>query len=150
MCYCITRKGYKALNDKNVRFIELRKALNMSQEEIGKIIGIKRSGVSKIESGLREVSEKHIKFLCLSPINGRYVSEAWLRTGNGEMFLPLPEEDETATYISLLLEDSHNPFADIVINIMKTYAELSPKSQEALHEFCQKLKKNLTEKQEED
>ena len=134
----------------NNRFKELRIECEKSQEAWGKILGITKSGVSDVERGKRDVTEKHIKFLCLSPINGRYVNEEWLRNGTGDMFLQLPEEDEATAYISLLLEDSQNPFADIVINIMKTYAELSPKSQEALQEFCQKLKKNLSTKKEED
>ena len=39
----------------NERFILLRKKLNMSQEEIGNVIGTKRSGVSNIENGIRNV-----------------------------------------------------------------------------------------------
>lgn len=41
----------------NERFILLRKKLNMSQEEIGNVIGTKRSGVSNIENGIRNVTE---------------------------------------------------------------------------------------------
>ena len=83
--------GGDNVNDVNVRFNKLRKALGMSQEEIGNIIGIKRSGVSNIEGGTREVTPKHIKFLCMEPIKGKYVNENWLRTGAGgdeNMFIP--------------------------------------------------------------
>lgn len=62
----------------------------MSQEEIGNVIGTKRSGVSNIENGIRNVTEKHIKLLCYGPINGQYINENWLRTGEGgdeNMFL---------------------------------------------------------------
>ena len=65
------------------------------------------------------------------------------------MFLQLPQEDELASYISLILEESQNPFCDIMIQIMKTYAELTPKSQEALQEFCSKLKVNMSKEKEE-
>ena len=66
----------------------------MNQEEWGCILGISRPGVSDIESGRRNVTDKHIKLLCVEPIQGKYVNEEWLRTGQGEMFKELPEEDE--------------------------------------------------------
>lgn len=66
----------------NNRFKEIREKLNLSQEEFGNAIGIKRSGISNIESGQRAVSERHIKLL-RSAFN---VNEHWLRTGEGEMF----------------------------------------------------------------
>lgn len=68
----------------NKRIKEIREALNLSQEEMGKAIGITRSGISNIESGQRSVSERHIKLL-RSAYN---VNEHWLRTGEGEMFNP--------------------------------------------------------------
>ena len=130
----------------NERIKELRKVLKLTQQEFAESIKVKRNTVATYEMGRSIPSDSAIALICKT-FN---VNEEWLRSGAGGMFLKFPEEDETATYISLLLEDSQNPFADIVINIMKTYAELSPKSQEALQEFCQKLKKNLSTKKEED
>ena len=65
----------------NDRFKELRKALGLSQEEFGNKIGLSKSGISNIESGTRNVTDKHIKLVCSEfPVN-----EEWLKTGEGEM-----------------------------------------------------------------
>ena len=75
------------------------------------------------------------------------VNETWLRTGKGEMFNELPEEDEVAAYVSELLEDDEgNPLYDIIKEIMHTYSELTPKSQEVIRNFSAQLLKNLKEK----
>ena len=68
----------------NKRIKSIRESLNLSQEEMGKAIGLTRSGISNIESGQRAVSERHVK-LFRSAFN---VNEHWLRTGEGEMFNP--------------------------------------------------------------
>lgn len=71
------------MNDMNTRFILLRKALNLTQREMGDAIGISNSGISNIEKGLRNVTEKHIRLLSVA----FSINETWLRTGEGEMFV---------------------------------------------------------------
>lgn len=133
----------------NNRFKELRKACQKTQEAFGDILGITREGVASIEAGRRKVTDKHIKFLCIEPINGKYVNEEWLRTGEGNMFIELPEEEETAALVSDLLEaGKNNPFYEIILEIMRTYNELSPKSQEVLRDSSAKLLENLRKKKE--
>lgn len=136
------------MNTANERFREARKACEKNQEEWGNILGIKRPGVSDIESGRRNVTEKHIKLLCVEPIDGKYLNEDYLRTGEGDMFLELPENDEVALYVSELLEDSKNPFCELIIEVMHTYSQLSPKSQEVLRDAAAKLRENLAKKKE--
>ena len=132
----------------NVRFREIRESLGKSQEDMGKTIGLTKSGISNIERGNRKVTEKHIKLLCVEPIDGKYINEEYIRSGKGDMFLELPEDDEVALYVSELLEDSDNPFCEIIIEIMHTYSELSPRSKEALKEAAAKFRDNLRKKRE--
>ena len=120
------------MNELNERFKLLRKSCEKTQEEYGAILGITREGVASIEAGRRNVTNKHIRMLSMEPISGKYVNEEWLRTGEGEMFKTLPEEDEVAAYVSGLLEEPNNPLYEIILEIMHTYSELSPKSQETL------------------
>ena len=128
----------------NERFKIARKACNKNQEDWGKILGITRPGVSDIESGRRNVTDKHIKLLCIETIQGKFLSENWLRTGEGEMFVSLPEEDEFAAYLEdLLADDGENELYNIIKAVMKTYQELSPKSQETLRDISAKLVGNL-------
>ena len=75
----------------NERFIELRKACRKSQTDFSKVLGLSRSGVADIETGRRNVTEKHL--IMLSNWDEYNVNIDWLRTGKGDMFLP----DETDT-----------------------------------------------------
>jgi len=68
--------------DINARFKQVRLELAMGQEEFGSEIGLSKSGISNIESGVRKVTDKHVKLVC-AIFN---VSETWLRSGVGEMF----------------------------------------------------------------
>ena len=128
----------------NERFKELRKCCDKTQVEWGKILGITSSGVADIEVGRRNVNEKHL--IMLSNWKEKRVNIEWLKTGQGDMFLELPEEDAIAAYVSELLEDDgSNPLYAIIKEIMHTYSELTPKSQEALREFVSKLIASIKE-----
>ena len=76
----------------NKRFKDLRKALNKSQEDMGKILGLSKSGVSNIENGQRNVTEQH--FIMLKNWHEKSINIDWLRTGEGEMFNDLSDEDD--------------------------------------------------------
>lgn len=122
----------------NERIKELRKSLDMNQTEFGNRIGVKQTTVAGYETGVRTPIDSVILSMCRE-FN---VNEEWLRTGKGEMFLPVPEEDEVASYVAELLEPD-NPFTDLIVQIMRTYSQLDPKSQEVLLEFIRKLKENI-------
>jgi len=66
----------------NKRLKELRKFLKMNQEDFGKKLGVTAAGISKLESGDRNVTQQMLLSICRE-FN---VSENWLRTGNGSMF----------------------------------------------------------------
>ena len=70
----------------NIRFKEMRKTCKKTQAEFGKVLGISSSGVADIETGRRNVTEKHL--IMLSNWDEYNVNIDWLRTGSGEMFLP--------------------------------------------------------------
>lgn len=95
----------------NNRLCALRKnGLNMTMESFGKIIGISKSGVSEIESGRRSVTDKHIRLLCSSSIEGKFVSESWLRTGNGEMFVEKTQDQELQIFADKIMQDTPKSF----------------------------------------
>ncbi len=127
------------------RIRALRKALDMTQKEFAEKIGLKRNSVASYEIGKNYPMDTVIKSICRE-FN---VNEDWLRTGEGEMFIQLPEEDEVAAYVSDLLEDDgENPLYLIIKEIMHTYNEVSPKSQEILCDFSKRLLDNLSQKKE--
>lgn len=67
---------------KRVKF--LRNMLNLNQEELAELLGISQNYISQIETGTRTASEQLIKSLCYC----FYLSESWLRTGEGEIYTP--------------------------------------------------------------
>lgn len=76
----------------NERVKELRKTLRLTQEKFGERIGVKKNTISQIESGVNGVTDQ----LRLAVCREFRVSEDWLRTGEGEMFVK-PDEDEEIT-----------------------------------------------------
>ena len=66
----------------NERIKEVRKALKMSQTALADVLMMTQSGVSAIEVGRRNLTDRNISLLC-QKLN---VSEEWLLTGEGEMF----------------------------------------------------------------
>lgn len=127
----------------NKRIKEIRSALTLTQQEFADRLSLKRNTIATYEMGKASPSDRTINDIC-----EKYnVNEGWLRTGVGEMFNDLPEEDEVAAYVSDLLDDDEkNPLYDIIKEIMHTYSELTPKSQEVIRDFSAQLLKNLKEK----
>ena len=99
----------------NNRFKEIREKLGFSQEKFGEIIGLSKSGISNIESGQRNVTDKHIKLLS-SELN---INPDWLRTGEGEMF---NESDE----FSLDEYAQQHDMSEMDLKIIKGFLDLDP------------------------
>lgn len=129
--------------NKGIRVRTLRKDLGLTLEKFGDPLGVGKTAISKIENGENNLTDQMIVSICRE----YNVNEEWLRTGNGEMFKKLTPQEEVASYVSDLLEDgADNPFYGIIIDIMKTYSELSPKSQEVVRDFSRRLAENIKEK----
>ena len=127
------------------RVKEVRKAQDMTLEEFGKRLNVTKVTMSNIERGNRSLTERMLKDICRE-FN---INEEWLRTGEGDMVQKLSEEEEIAILVSDLLEEGKdNPFYGIILEIIRTYNELSPASQAVLREASQKLVENLSKKKE--
>lgn len=128
----------------NDRFKILRKKCGKTQSEMGKVLGLSVSGVSEIEKGRRNVTEQHL--IMLSNWKERLVNIEWLRTGEGEMFIQIPEEDETAALVYDLLGPDKESFYDIVLETIKAYKKLSPNSQKVINELIDNVIAGMKEK----
>ncbi len=82
----------------NERVKELRKFFGLSGEKFGEKLGITRGAVSNIENGSRNVTEQMIKSICRE-FN---VSEEWLRTGEGEMFVHITSNETKMQLLHLI------------------------------------------------
>lgn len=66
----------------NERIRNLRKTLNFSQEEFGSRLGVTKASISRLESGINNVTDQMALAICRE-FN---VSKIWLIEGHGEMF----------------------------------------------------------------
>ena len=105
----------------NTRIKELRKALNKSQEDFGKILGLSKSGISEIEAGRRNVTEQHI--IMLKNCSDFNVNEVWLRTGEGDMFLPIEREKDIARLTMQLLTEESDSFKNRLVSALARLSE---------------------------
>lgn len=127
----------------NQRLRELRKALNLNQTEFGNRIGVKQSTITGYETGNRIPLDSVIISICRE-FN---VNENWLRSGEGEMFLPVG--DEVSEIVSHLLDES-NPFYDTILDIVHTFNNLDDKGQEVFCNFIDDLTERIAKRKKED
>lgn len=66
------------------RLRDLRRSLNLTQQEFAERIGIKRNTVANYESGRNVPTDSVLSLICRE----FGVSPEWLKTGAGEMFVP--------------------------------------------------------------
>jgi len=69
------------------RILTIRKALNLTQEQFAKRLKLNKGTISNVEKNRQKVSGQLVRLICLEFV----VSEDWLKTGEGEMFIS-PEE----------------------------------------------------------
>lgn len=97
----------------NNRVRDLRKQLKLTQESFGKTIGMTRSNVCNIESGLVSLTDKNIDIIC----EKHNVNKNWLIKGDGEMFIELSADDELGLLIGEFLAEN-DPYKKRVIKTM--------------------------------
>ena len=80
----------------NHRIRELRKALKLTQVQLGDILHIQGSAVSKIESGENSLTDANLAAI-YRVLN---VNPLWLETGEGEMFVEPTREEEISSFLA--------------------------------------------------
>jgi transcriptional regulator with XRE-family HTH domain len=79
----------------NSRITALRNHLGINQSQFARKIGVTSQFVSTVEAGKSKITESNIRLICLT----FGVSETWLRTGEGEMFVS--GDPDTDTFIAI-------------------------------------------------
>nr|WP_278417051.1 helix-turn-helix transcriptional regulator [Mediterraneibacter faecis] len=106
--------------------------INLSQEEFGKRVGVKGNTIGNYELGLRNPSEAVIFSICRE-FN---ISEEWLRTGNGEMFNPMSEDEELDLYVGRISGGTD----EFKKNLIKTLCKLSEDEWDVLKKIISEMK----------
>lgn len=103
----------------NSRIKMIRIKNDMTQDEFGKRIGSARNTIANYESGNRIPSNAVITSICRE-FN---VNETWLRTGEGEMFLPIERETDIARLTMQLLTEESDSFKNRLISALARLSE---------------------------
>ena len=120
------------------RIIEVRNCVGkngkkMTQEEFANKLNLSRNFIIQIETGTRNPSDRTIVDICRE-FN---VNEEWLRTGKGEMFLPLSRETEIAKLTVGLFKEESDSFKNRFISML---ARMTDEEWALLESMVDKLK----------
>lgn len=106
------------------RLRKVRKVLDLTQQEFADKIGSKRNTVATYEMGRTDPSAAVISLICRE----FSVSETWLRTGDGEMFLPLSPDDELSHVFSAIAASDD----ELIKRIIRAYWKLDDREKAAV------------------
>ena len=113
------------------RIKEIRKNSGLTLEKFGEKLGVGKSAISKLEKGQVNLTDQMAKSICRE----FDVNETWLRTGKGEMFIEIPEEDVyNRAAASVFKEDDAT-----AIEGLKLYYSLSPEAKKAVRNYILQL-----------
>lgn len=88
------------MSELNFRIKQVRKALGISQDEFGGGIGLGRGAITNIELNKTNPKPLVVQLICKT----YNVSEAWLRTGEGEMFVQRTRSQEIVDFMGSLIQ----------------------------------------------
>ena len=112
----------------NERIYYLRKkVLKISQRELGKILGVGDTAVSKLEKTGSTVTERNIKAIC----NEFNISYNWLVDGVGDIFI----EDDKST-IELLKRDYN--LRDGEVRLIEEFLKLDENERDVLINYLER------------
>jgi len=101
-------------NDR-VKMVRKSPEISLSMEKFGQRLGVGKSTISSIESGTNAITSQMRRSICRE----FHVSETWLETGEGEMFM---KSDEFSLDEFLKERDA----SQLEIAIVRAYFELDP------------------------
>ncbi len=126
----------------NDRVKILRKKLELTLEKFGEKLGVGKNAISRIETKKNGVTDQMKKSICRE----YGVNPDWLENGTGDMFI-IPEDD-TAALVSELLEEPEDEFYQMILEVVRTYKQLSPDSRDVLQKFGKQYLENMKNRKE--
>lgn len=114
------------------RIKAVRKELALNQTDFGSRIGVKQGTVSAYENGSRIPLDSVIVSICRE----FGVSEHWLRTGEGEMFVRLSREEEITKFAMSIVR---NPDSEFQRRFVSVLAQLTPEQWQLMEQMAHQL-----------
>lgn len=93
------------------RIRQLRAFLGLTQVAFAARIGIKSSAIANYEGGRNEPIDAVVSLICRE----FGVNETWLRTGEGEMLVPMNRREEITQALTQMMREEPNPFKEKLI-----------------------------------
>lgn len=118
----------------NERIKNLRKSLNMTQEEFSKRIGLSRNFIAQVEIGTKTPSERTISDICRE----FEVNEEWLRTGNGEMIIQKSKDEQIAEMLADIQTGGEDTFKHRLVSAL---SKLNKEDWESLEKLIDLINK---------
>lgn len=118
----------------------------MSRRVFGERLGVSESVIVNIEyDRLKRPEQKEslYKLICRE-FN---VNENWLRTGEGDMFVHLTEQQKLMKYTALLLKNKDSAIATAIQTLIVTYEQLDDTSKATLEKIAMQYIDNLKKSQ---
>lgn len=125
------------------RIKKLRKTLDLTQQEFADKIGVKRNTVGQWEIGRNSITDQVVFSICRE----FDVSEEWLRTGEGEMFERMTDQQKLLKYTGMLLKDKDSAIVNAIQSFIVTYEQLDDTSKATLEKIAQQFIDNLKKSQ---
>lgn len=114
------------------RLKELRKTLNLTQQEFADKIGVKRNTIAQYESGRNAPIDAVVTLICRT----YGVNETWLRTGEGKMFVSRGRSEAIAQEVNRFMADHPDSFRERLISLL---IRLDEKQWEVLEQYARQL-----------
>lgn len=125
----------------NERIKQLRARLNLTQAQFAERLNLSRNYIAVIEIGQREPSDRTILDICRE----FGVSESWLRTGAGSMFVPSTRKEDVAKFIAEQFRSEPDGFK---LRLICALSKLDEPAWEALERFARQLVEDPAEGKE--
>ena len=117
------------------RIKKARKALDLTQQAFADRLGMKQNTVATYEMGRTNPSDPAIKSICRE----FGISETWLRTGEGEMFIPITRDEQIAAFVGDALATESDTFKKRFISML---SRLKESDWEVLERMVDEMKKD--------
>lgn len=118
------------------RIKKVRKELNLTQQAFANQIGTTQNNIASYEIGRREPSAAALNNICKT-FN---LSESWLRTGEGEMFIQVIRNQEIADFVERVLQGEEDNFK---LRLVSALSRLNESDWEVLERLVVELGKNV-------
>lgn len=123
----------------NERIKQIRKKMELTQQEFADKLGIARNNIAGYETNKRCPSDAVVSLICTK----FGVNEDWLRTGEGETFEQLTDQQKAMKYTAMLLKDTDSVIATAITNFIITYEQLDDTSKKVLEDVALKYLDNM-------